>query len=153
MNVLVLNCGSSSLKYRLLAMPEARELAGGEAQRVGPRTAEPARILHNIDGQQTVHPAEMTDHATAFDEVMHLLMRTGAPKPDALGHRLVHGGTCFSSPTIVDATVLRDLQAIQKLAPLHNPPATALVAACRERYPDLSQVAVFDTAFHATIHD
>ncbi len=151
MNVLVLNCGSSSLKYRLLAMPEARELAGGEAQRVGPRTAEPSRILHHADGQQTVHTVEMPDHAIAFDEIMRLLAHTGAPRPNALGHRLVHGGTRFSGPTIMDDDALRDLQTIQKLAPLHNPPATALIAACRERYPDLPQVAVFDTAFHATI--
>ena len=151
MNVLVLNCGSSSLKYRLLAMPEARELAAGEAQRVGPRTAEPARIFHHTGGQKTVHTAEMPDHATAFDEVLQLLARTGAPKPDALGHRLVHGGSRFSDAAVIDAPALRDLQAIQKLAPLHNPPATALIAACSERYPDLPQVAVFDTAFHATI--
>lgn len=153
MNVLVLNCGSSSLKYRLIAMPEARELAAGEAQRVGPRTAEPARIFHHTGGQKTVHTAEMPDHATAFDEVLQLLARTGAPKPDALGHRLVHGGSRFSDAAVIDAAALRDLQAIQKLAPLHNPPATALVAACNERYPDLPQVAVFDTAFHATIPD
>ncbi len=153
MNVLVLNCGSSSLKYRLLAMPEARELAGGEAQRVGPRTAEPARIFHNQDGKKTVHTAEMPDHATAFDEVLKLLAQTGAPKLDALGHRLVHGGARFAGSAIVDAAALRDLQAIQKLAPLHNPPATALIAACRERYPDLPQVAVFDTAYHASIPD
>ncbi len=151
MNILVLNCGSSSLKYRLLAMPEARELAGGEAQRVGPRTAEPARILHNVNGRQTVHPATMPDHATAFEEVLNLLARTGAPRPDALGHRLVHGGSRFSGAVVIDDVALRDLQAIQKLAPLHNPPATALVAACRQRYPDLPQVAVFDTAYHATI--
>lgn len=153
MNVLVLNCGSSSLKYRLLAMPETRELAGGEAQRVGPRTAEPARIFHNQAGKKSVHTAEMPDHATAFDEVLKLLAQTGAPKPDALGHRLVHGGARFAGSVIVDAAALRDLQAIQKLAPLHNPPATALIAACRERYPDLPQVAVFDTAYHASIPD
>ena len=153
MNVLVLNCGSSSLKYRLLAMPEARELAGGEAQRVGPRTAEPARIFHNQNGKKTVHTADMPDHAAAFDEVLKLLAQTGAPKPDALGHRLVHGGARFAGAAIVDATALRDLRAIQKLAPLHNPPATALIAACRERYPDLPQVAVFDTAYHASIPD
>ena len=151
MNVLVLNCGSSSLKYRLLALPEERELAAGEAQRVGPRTAEPARIYHNVAGQKTVHTAEMPDHATAFDEVLKLLAQTGAPKPDALGHRLVHGGARFAGAAIVDAAALRDLQVIQKLAPLHNPPATALIAACRQRYPDLPQVAVFDTAYHATI--
>jgi len=153
MNVLVLNCGSSSLKYRLLAMPAARELAGGEAQRVGSRTAKPARIFHHVGGVKTVHAAVMPSHAAAFDEVLKLLAQTGAPPPAALGHRLVHGGARFSSPVAVDAGVLRALQAIQHLAPIHNPPATALLAACHARYPGLPQVAVFGTAYHATIPD
>ena len=153
MNLLVLNCGSSSLKYQLISMPEAHARASGEAQRVGPRTAAPARIVHKAGGRTTQHQVEMPDHATAFAEIMKLLSHDTSLRPDALGHRLVHGGARFSQPAVVDGPVLTELQAIQRLAPIHNPPATALLAACRERYPDLPQVAVFDTAFHATIPD
>ena len=63
----------------------------------------------------------------------------------------MHGGTDFSNPTVVNADVMKKLEAIRDLAPLHNPPAMTLMYACSERYPDLPQVAVFDTAFHATI--
>lgn len=153
MNLLVLNCGSSSLKYQLITMPEAHARASGEAQRVGPRTAAPARIVHKVGGKTSQHLVEMPDHATAFAEIMKLLARDATLNPDALGHRLVHGGARFSQPTIVDGPVLAELQAIQRLAPIHNPAATALLAACRARYPALPQVAVFDTAFHATIPD
>ena len=153
MNVLVFNCGSSSLKYRLLEMPSERELAGGEAQRVGPKTAEPGRVFHRIGGVQEAHRADMADHAAAFEEVMRLLARDPRLVPDAVGHRVVHGGAIFAAPTVVDSSVLERLEATRALAPLHNPPAMALMAACQARYPRLPQVAVFDTAFHATIPD
>ena len=93
----------------------------------------------------------MRDHTAAFDEVMKLLMQDAKLRPDAVGHRLVHGGTFFSNPTVVDAEVMKKLEAIRDVAPLHNPPAMVLMYACSERYPSLPQVAVFDTAFHATI--
>lgn len=153
MNILVLNCGSSSLKYRLIALPEEKELAAGEAQRVGPKTAEPARIVHRQAGRESVYPVPMASHAAAFEQIMLHLARDPALVPAAIGHRVVHGGALFSQPTVINRDVIKDLFSIQGLAPLHNPPATALIAACQERYPDLPQVAVFDTAFHATIPD
>lgn len=151
MNVLVLNCGSSSLKYRLIAMPGEKELASGEAQRVGPPTAEPGRVVHRGPAGETIHLAAMPTHAAAFDRVMQVLALEKAPAPDALGHRVVHGGSRFSAPTLVEPAMLRDLSELSPLAPLHNPPAVALAEACAERLPGLPQVAVFDTAFHATI--
>jgi acetate kinase len=169
MNVLAFNCGSSSLKYRLIEMPAAhsmelraalsnvegaaRELAGGEAQRVGPRTAEPSRISHHALGRAESLVVEMPDHAAAFEQVMRLLARDPALRPDAVGHRLVHGGEQFRENAILDARNMADLEKIAPLAPLHNPPAIALIRACRERYPDLPQAAIFDTAFHSTIPD
>lgn len=153
MNILVFNCGSSSLKYRLIEMPSERELAGGEAQRVGPKTSEPARIFHSVNGIVEEHRYEMPDHATAFDCVMGLLARDAKLTPHGLGHRLVHGGTLFQSPTWVDEVVLNQLDEVIDLAPLHNPPAIRLVKACQQRYPELPQILVFDTAFHATIPD
>ncbi len=153
MNVLVFNCGSSSLKYRLIAMPGERELAGGEAQRVGPPTAEPSRIVHRIGGREESVFVPMPDHASAFGEVMKLLGMRQELRPDAVGHRMVHGGSRFKAHVLVEADTLPALVEINELAPLHNPPQTALVAACRERFPELPQVLVFDTAYHSTIPD
>lgn len=151
MNVLVLNCGSSSLKYRLIAMPAGEELAGGEAQRVGPPTAEPARIYHRVANVERVVEVDMLDHAAAFEQVATLLGQSEGLTPDVLGHRLVHGGERFSSSAIIDDLAMEDLLAVKDMAPLHNPPAIGLIRACRRSYPDLPQVAVFDTAFHSTI--
>ncbi len=153
MNILVLNCGSSSLKYRLISMPGEKELAAGEAQRIGPKTAEPARIVHRCNARETIHVAPMANHAAAFDQIMAILARDAALIPNVIGHRVVHGGSHFSRPAVVDREAIKVLKAIQGLAPLHNPPATALIEACRSRYTSLPQVAVFDTAFHATIPD
>jgi len=152
MIILVLNCGSSSLKYRVIDMPSERELAGGEAQRVGPPTAEPSRIAHRQEKGERVVTVEMKDHATAFEHVMRLLQEVGL-EPEATGHRVVHGGPYFTSPAVMDDASLTRLEQIGDMAPLHNPPATALIRSCSERYPSLPQVAVFDTAFHATIPD
>lgn len=151
MKVLVFNCGSSSLKYRLLRMPEAVELTGGEAQRVGPPTAKPSVILYHAGREKFSKEVPMANHAEAFAQVMKLLLQDPELRPDAVGHRLVHGGTLFRNPTVVDDGVLAGLESIRDLAPLHNPPAMVLMAACRRQYPNLPQVAVFDTAFHATI--
>jgi len=153
MNVLVFNCGSSSLKYRMIAMPDERELCSGEAQRVGPATAEPARIVHRTDGREEIVEVDMPDHSVAFDEVMKLLTRETRLVPDAFGHRMVHGGTLFAEATVADDVVVAQLETIAHLAPLHNPPAMKLLHACREKRGDLPQVCVFDTAFHATIPD
>jgi len=153
MDVLVFNCGSSSLKYRLVRMPDERELAGGEAQRVGPRTAGPPAILHTVNGRLEKHAAIMPDHASAFEQIMKLLMRESDMLPDVIAHRVVHGGGIFSRSVLINERALADLESIKGMAPIHNPPAMDLIHACRERNPDLPQVAVFDTAFHATIPD
>jgi acetate kinase len=151
MNVLVFNCGSSSLKYKLLTMPAAEEAAGGEAQRVGPPTAKPSVILHHEGTARETHEVPMPDHGSAFEQVMRLLGRRSHLVPDAVGHRVVHGGDRFARPARVTAAVLDELASFSSIAPLHNPPAIALMKACQERYTALPQVAVFDTAFHATI--
>lgn len=151
MNVLVFNCGSSSLKYRLIEMPSERELAGGEAQRVGPPTAEPARIVHHVGKAESVHVVPMSSHAIAFDEVMKRLRQDARLIPQALAHRVVHGGALFRDAVRIDDAVMKQLESLRALAPLHNPPATALIEACRQRHPEMPEVAVFDTAYHATI--
>ncbi|MBN1610218.1 MAG: acetate/propionate family kinase [Polyangiaceae bacterium] len=152
MNVLVFNCGSSSLKYSLLQMPEEIEQARGEAQRVGLKTSEPSRIVHRSQGRSQTVMVPMSDHGAAFDQVMALLERDGLPLPDVIGHRMVHGGHIFTAAaTLLDDSVNAALDEIASLAPIHNPPAISLVRACRERSRELRQILVYDTSFHSTI--
>ena len=152
MNVLTFNCGSSSLKYRLYGMPEEIELAGGEAQRVGPKTTEPARIIHRVKGRsEEVVFVEMRNHNEAFEQVMKLLAREKELQPQVAGHRLVHGGERLQNVTVMNPQMIAALPELNALAPIHNPPIVALIQACQARYPALPQVGVSDTAFHATI--
>jgi acetate kinase len=153
MNIIVFNCGSSSLKYRVLSMPDETEIAGGEAQRVGPPTSEPSTIFHRFKGMKSTHTVPMRNHFAAFGEVMKLISAERESAPDAAAHRIVHGGSVFRSPVILDRTAVSRLESIKELAPIHNPPATELIHACRTIRPGLPQVAVFDTAFHSTIPD
>ena len=129
MNILVFNCGSSSLKYRLIRMPDETELAGGEAQHVGPPTVEPACIVHHVNGTVQTRSVDMPDHATAFQRVMELLAEDAHSTPDAVGHRLVHGGSHFNQYAIINTRTIEQLQSLESLAPLHNPPAIALIRA------------------------
>ena len=128
MKVLVLNTGSSSVKYRLF--DGADTLAKGLVERIG----EP-------DG-------DAADHASALRKVMDELDLDGLA---AVGHRVVHGGPDFAEPTVIDDDVVAAVERLVPLAPLHNPPALAGIAVARKLLPDTPQVAVFDTAFHATI--
>jgi len=149
MDILVFNCGSSSLKYRLLRMPDGRELAGGEAQRVGPPTAEPAQIVHRHEGRERILRVAMPDHQVAFTQAMALLTADVSVRPGAIGHRFVNGGAQLRKQAVVDQYVLTELERAAPLAPLHNPPALTALKACTAAFPDLPQVVVADTAFHA----
>lgn len=151
MRIIVFNCGSSSLKYRLIDMPSETELAAGEAERVGPKTALPGCIHHQVGGNREDHTLDMPDHASAFTAVMKLLERDSGLFPEAIGHRMVHGGAVFKDHVIVNDEAFAHLEEVQDLAPIHNPPALRLLASCRQLYPKLPETVVFDTAFHATI--
>lgn len=128
--VFVLNTGSSSVKYRVLDPVDGRVLANGLIDRIG----EP--------GSQTV------DHAQALAEIRRALAELPI---DAVGHRIVHGGSLFTEPVLIDDQVVRDIESLSPLAPLHNPPGLLGIRAARAAWPDVPQVAVFDTAFHATL--
>ena len=149
--VLVLNCGSSSVKYRLVEPRTGRVLGSGLAERIGESGG---RLLHRTDGQEFPLQLTLTDHAHALDAVLAAFAEHG---PDlehglvAVGHRVVHGGRRFSSPTLVDDDVLAAIDELAALAPLHNPAGATGIRAARKALPDLPQVAVFDTAFHRTI--
>ncbi len=153
MKIIVFNCGSSSLKYRIISMPDEKELAAGEAQRIGPKTSEPSRIIHHAGGRTETHTVGMRSHAEALEEVRKLLARDSSLSPDAIGHRVVHGGGIFSSAALITDESSKELENIKHLAPIHNPPAMNIISACGKEYPGIPSVAVFDTAFHATIPD
>ena len=129
MRVLVLNSGSSSVKYQLVDSDTGERLAGGVVE-------------------------EVVDHATALEEVVAAVDRSterlGEPV-EAVGHRVVHGGEVFSEPTLVDDDVVAAVRALVPLAPLHNPANIAGIEAARAHWPAVAQVAVFDTAFHRTL--
>jgi acetate kinase len=129
-NVFVLNVGSSSIKYRLLDVEDGTRIADGIVERIG------------------VPGSGVPDHAAAMVTV---LAELDGHRIDAVGHRVVHGGTRFVTATLIDDAVEREIEALADLAPLHNPPGLAGIRAARAVLPELPHVAVFDTAFHATI--
>ncbi|WUH90799.1 acetate kinase [Streptomyces sp. NBC_00433] len=134
--VLVLNSGSSSVKYQLIDMDGGERLAAGVVERIG-------------------EPGGIADHAQALREAAVELKARGlgldSPALAAVGHRVVHGGTRFTAPTLITDEVLAGIEDLVPLAPLHNPANITGIKVARELRPDLPQVAVFDTAFHATI--
>jgi len=153
MNVLALNCGSSSVKFRLLAVEPrapaaaARALAGGVVERLGAE----ARLAFEHGGHVEELHEPIADHGDAVGRVLEWLARRAAAV-DAVGHRVVHGGARFTAPTPIDDAVLEAIEALESLAPLHNRPSLAGIRACRTALkPAVPMVAVFDTAFHALL--
>lgn len=139
-SVLVVNCGSSSLKAALVDPAAGSILRHALAERLGEERAQ----LKLDDGQ--VEPlARDVDHGAALDRV---LAHFAAPEIVAVGHRVVHGGEHFSESAVIDAATIEAIEACSALAPLHNPPNLLGIAAARRRFADVPHVAVFDTAFH-----
>ncbi|MBN2144280.1 MAG: acetate/propionate family kinase [Candidatus Aureabacteria bacterium] len=153
MNILVFNCGSSSLKYKVLSLPREIELAGGEAERIGPKTSRLSRIIHRENGREQFLEAEMRNHQEAFERIYTLLQEKKNLMPDAIGHRFVHGGSIFREHILLKAENIQDLEKIRDLAKIHNPPAISLIKACMKIAPEIPEVLVFDTAYHSTIPD
>ncbi|NMA86388.1 MAG: acetate kinase [Tissierellia bacterium] len=155
MNILVINCGSSSLKYQLINMDKEEVLAKGLVERIG---IEGAQVKHSTTGKEEVIIEEaMEDHRKALELVLNALIDSnyGAissmEEINAVGHRVVHGGEKFASSVIIDDEVMKALHDSIDLAPLHNPPNIMGIEACKELMPDTPMVGVFDTAFHQTI--
>ncbi len=155
MLVLVINCGSSSLKYQLMEAETGRVLAKGLAERIG---LEKALIKHSRTGDSTVTvQMDMPNHKVAVASVLQLLTSPdkgiikSMDEIDAVGHRVVHGGEKFSASAMITPEVKRAIKACYELAPLHNPPNMTGIEACEEAMPGVPQVAVFDTAFHQSM--
>jgi acetate kinase len=155
MKVLVVNCGSSSLKYQLLDMNDESVMAIGLVERIG---IEGSRVKHETMGKgKTVIEKEMASHKEAIQMVLETLIDSniGAisslKEIDAVGHRVVHGGEKFAGSVIITEEVIKAMEDCTDLAPLHNPPNIIGIRACQELMPDLPMVGVFDTAFHQTM--
>jgi acetate kinase len=154
MKVLVINAGSSSVKYYLYRMPQAEILAGGFVERIGEKTSE---LSHFYSGKSYTVPAKIE----SVEEAMEIILQTltdgevgvlhDISEIDAVGHRVVHGGEEFTGSVVIDENVIASIEKFADLAPLHNPPNLAGIRAAQRHLPNTAQVACFDTAFHATI--
>lgn len=155
MKVLVINAGSSSLKYRLFEMTEERVLAAGKVERIGMDTA---IVSHEPAGSHEVREvSEMLDHNAALKKVLSLIVHNEhgvlrkVEEIEAVGHRVVHGGESFRQSALVTQEVKKEIKRLFDLAPLHNPAHLMGIAAVEANLPHVPQTVVFDTAFHQTM--
>lgn len=155
MYVLVINCGSSSLKYQLIDSSTEEVLAKGLCERIG---IDGSAITHQPAGGSKVKTeADMPDHTTAVKYVIEKLTdaSVGVIKSldeiDAVGHRIVHGGEKFAGSVVITEEVMKEIEACSDLAPLHNPANLIGIRSCQENMPGVPMVGVFDTAFHQTM--
>lgn len=155
MNILVINSGSSSVKYKFFDIKDEKELARGIVERIGLKKSE---LLHiPADGKEVKISREIPDHESAIKLALDFLTHEehGVIKDiseiGAVGHRVVHGGEKFSDSTIITEEVIKTIRSYFKLAPLHNPPNLLGIKVAEKLLPNIKHVAVFDTAFHQTI--
>ncbi|MCH7638266.1 MAG: acetate kinase [Bacteroidetes bacterium] len=153
MNILVVNCGSSSLKFDLLTMPAGREIASGLVERIG---AVAALATFQVGDEKPVrHSLDAGDHGAALDFLLKQLRDhpdiEGDGNVEAVGHRVVHGGEHFAESALIDDEVIDAIHDAFDLAPLHNPANLKGIRAAQQAFPDVPHVAVFDTAFHQTL--
>lgn len=155
MKILVLNSGSSSLKYQLFDMSDESVLAKGLVERIG---LEGSLLTHRPENREKqVINIDIPNHSLAIQLVLEALTNqeygviTSMKEINAVGHRTVHGGSTFTESTLIDDKVIAEMEKLVSIAPLHNPPGILGIKACQKIMPDLPQVAVFDTAFHQTM--
>lgn len=154
MNILVINCGSSSLKFQLIDSDSEQVLAKGLCERIG---IDGRLVYQAAGGEKEITEAAMPTHTEAVKMVLEALVnpKTGAIKSleeiGAVGHRVVHGGEAFTASTLIDEKVIKAVEAVSDLAPLHNPANLIGIEACQELMPGVPMAAVFDTAFHQTM--
>lgn len=156
MKILVINCGSSSLKYQLFDMENESVIAKGNCEKIG--LGEPF-LKHKARGKETIIKTNMPSHKEAIENVLKILtdkeygVLESLSEISAVGHRVLHGGEKFSAPVICTEEVIKDLEELIPLGPLHMPANILGVKACKEVMPNINHVAVFDTAFHANMPD
>ncbi len=152
MKILVLNSGSSSLKYKLFDMNTETALISGHVDGIG---LDRCFVKLEYNDKTEEKKALVKDHVDAVMLALKSLKEKGAIKNyseiNAVGHRVVHGGEAYSQPTVIDEKVIKIIKSLFDIAPLHNPPNLAGILACRKMLPQIPQIAVFDTAFHQTM--
>ncbi len=154
MNILIINTGSSSIKFQLMHMPAEDVLCSGMVDRIG---LENGNLKYTKADYETREILQFSSHKKGLERVIELLLDpvkgaiAGVNEIDAVGHRVVHGGTAFSETTIINQDVKDKIRDLSQLAPLHNPHNLEGILIAEELFPDALQVAVFDTAFHQTI--
>lgn len=155
MKILVINAGSSSLKYQLIDIETEEVLAKGLCERIG---IDGSRLKHSPEGKdEVIIEKPMKDHSDAIKLVLEALtdkeygVIADMSEISAVGHRVVHGGEAFSKSVVIDDAVKKAIEECIPLAPLHNPPNIIGIEACEKSMPGVPQVAVFDTAFHQTM--
>ncbi|AAO35808.1 acetate kinase [Clostridium tetani] len=154
MKILVINCGSSSLKYQFINMTNEDVLAKGLVERIG---MEGSILTHKVNDEKYVIQEPMKDHKDAIKLVLDALtdkehgVIEDMSEISSVGHRVVHGGEKYANSVLIDEDVMKSLEECIKLAPLHNPPNIIGINACKALMPNTPMVAVFDTAFHQTI--
>ncbi len=154
MKILVVNCGSSSIKYQLYQMPEGTVLAKGMVERIG---EENSKLSQDFDGKTHTVETAIANHEVGMALILDTLVSKEAGviadinEISAAGHRVVHGGEEFTGSVVIDDKVIASIENFADLAPLHNPPNLTGIQASQHKLPDIPQVACFDTAFHATI--
>ncbi|KAA8481686.1 acetate kinase [Arcticibacter tournemirensis] len=158
MNIFVVNCGSSSIKYQLFKWPSESPICSGLVERIG---LEISAITHKvyINGEEKVikRTLELPDHEAGMQEVGHLLTEPeigviqDPSEIEAVGHRIVHGGESFSTTTIVTPEVKEEIKKLAALAPLHNPAHYVGITVAQKIFTSATQIVVFDTAFHQTM--
>ena len=154
MKILVLNCGSSSLKYQLINMETEEVLASGKYERIG---EEEAFITHKAQGKKVEIKKPAYDHKEAIEFTLAQLTNPeykvieSLDEVEAIGHRVVHGGEIFKESAVIDDKVIEQIDECSEFAPLHNPAAILGMEACKKVMPGKPMVAVFDTTFHQTM--
>ena len=157
MKILVLNSGSSSIKYSLFEMNDLLVLASGIIEQIGEAQSIHKYCLPDSDGEikQSVDTQLVSDHKQGLADIIQLMQKSGvikhASELSAIGHRVVHGGEKFHQPTMIDETVLTEIKKMISLAPLHNPANLMGIQETIKFAEDIPQVAVFDTAFHQSM--
>ncbi|MBR2134113.1 MAG: acetate kinase [Eubacterium sp.] len=159
MKILVINCGSSSLKYQLMDMTDESVLCSGAIERIGMQIkGGENNVIVKKNGEKFTYDKELLDHTAAFNEVKFVLSESeykvidSFSEIDAIGHRVVQGGDKYSKSVLIDAKVESDIEKLSPLAPLHNPANLQGYRACKAIVGEsVPQVAVFDTAFHSTM--
>ena len=154
MKILVLNCGSSSLKYQLINMDEKSVMAKGNYERIGEQEA---FLTHKVNKEKHVLKQAVMTHDKALEIILQQLLHkeygviTSLKEVDAIGHRIVHGGEIFKGSCVVEDDVIEKIAQCGEFAPLHNPAAVLGIKACKKIMPEVPMVTVFDTAFHQTM--